>query len=68
MLIKSLTVRVPMYPYHMVVIDFNTFSGTDSPVETSISLTFKEIELITRAEMEDRILMYFNSIFPKNKI
>ena len=31
---------------------FNTFSGTDSPVETSISLTFKEIELITRAEME----------------
>ena len=32
---------------------FNTFSGTDSPIETSISLTFKEIELITRTEMEE---------------
>ena len=32
---------------------FQTFSGTDSPVETNISLTFKEIELITRTEMEE---------------
>ena len=32
---------------------FQTFSGTDSPVETNISLAFKEIELITRTEMED---------------
>ena len=32
---------------------FQTFSGTDSPVETNIALTFKEIELITRTEMED---------------
>ena len=31
---------------------FQTFSGTNSPVETNITLTFKEIELITRAEME----------------
>ena len=31
---------------------FQTFSGTNSPVETNISLTFKEIELITRTEME----------------
>jgi hypothetical protein len=31
---------------------FQTFSGTDSPVETNISLSFKEIELITRTEME----------------
>jgi len=31
---------------------FNTFSGTDSPIETSLTLSFKEIELITRAEME----------------
>jgi len=32
---------------------FQTFSGTDSPVETNIALTFKEIELITRTEMEE---------------
>ena len=31
---------------------FQTFSGTNSPVETNISLSFKEIELITRTEME----------------
>ena len=31
---------------------FQTFSGTDSPVETNISLSFKEIEFITRTEME----------------
>ena len=32
---------------------FQTFSGTNSPVETNISLSFKEIELITRTEMEE---------------
>jgi len=32
---------------------FQTFSGTNSPVETNIALTFKEIELITRTEMEE---------------
>ena len=31
---------------------FQTFSGTDSPVETNIVLSFKEIELVTRTEME----------------
>ena len=31
---------------------FQTFSGTNSPVETNIALSFKEIELITRTEME----------------
>ena len=31
---------------------FQTFSGTNAPVETNISLSFKEIELITRTEME----------------
>ena len=31
---------------------FQTFSGTNSPVETNITLAFKEIELITRSEME----------------
>ena len=31
---------------------FQTFSGTDSPVETNLVLSFKEIELITRTEME----------------
>ena len=31
---------------------FQTFSGTNSPVETNMALTFKEIELITRSEME----------------
>jgi len=32
---------------------FQTFSGTNSPVETNIALSFKEIELITRTEMEE---------------
>ena len=32
---------------------FQTFSGTNSPVETNIALSFKEIELITRSEMEE---------------
>ena len=31
---------------------FQTFSGTNSPVETNIALSFKEIEPITRTEME----------------
>ena len=30
---------------------FNTFAGTDAPVQTNLALTFKEIELITKSEM-----------------
>jgi hypothetical protein len=30
---------------------FNTFADTDAPVQTDLSLTFKEIELVTKAEM-----------------
>jgi hypothetical protein len=31
---------------------FNTFAGTDAPVQTNIQLAFKEIELVTKKEME----------------
>ena len=31
---------------------FNTFQGTDAPVQTNLSLSFKEIELVTKAEMQ----------------
>ena len=31
---------------------FNTFAGTDAPVQTNIQLAFKEIELVTKTEME----------------
>ena len=30
---------------------FNTFAGTDAPVQTNLTLSFKEIELITKTEM-----------------
>ena len=31
---------------------FQTFAGTNSPVQTDIQLQFTEVELITRGEME----------------
>ena len=31
---------------------FNTFQGTDAPVQTNLTLQFKEIELVTKTEME----------------
>ena len=31
---------------------FNTFAGTDAPVQTNLTLSFKEIELVTKIDME----------------